>query len=173
MKRLLLGLGFILVCLTGCTGVPKGIRPVTNFDAKKYLGTWYEIARLDHAFERDLSHVSATYSERDDGGIRVVNRGQNIQTGEVRAAEGRAYFMNGRDIGHLKVSFFGPFYGAYVVFRLDEKDYKYAFVAGYNRSFLWLLARKPKVDDAVRAEFIKTAKELGFATDDLIFVNQD
>lgn len=173
MKIKFLGLIVMLTCLFGCTGVPKGITPVKNFDANKYLGTWYEIARLDHSFERGLDHISATYSERDDGGIKVINSGQNPKTGEVRTAEGKAYFVQGRDIGHLKVSFFGPFYGSYIVFELEEKNYDYAFVTSNSRDYLWLLARKPQISAEVREKFVKRAKELGFDTDSLIFVNQD
>ena len=173
MKIKLLLLSLTLAFLSSCTGIPKGITPVKDFDADRYLGTWYEIARLDHSFERGLDHVSATYSERDDGGIKVVNRGRNLSTGEVRDAVGKAYFVQGRDVGHLKVSFFGPFYGSYVVFELEEKSYDYAYVTSYNRKYLWLLARKPKVSDDVRGAFLKRTKELGFETDSLIFVNQD
>src|SRR6056297_1758193 len=120
MKKYLLPI-LALFC-TGCVGTPENIEPVTGFEPERYLGTWYEIARLDHSFERGLSAVTAHYSAREDGGIDVVNRGLDTATGEWETARGRAYFVDGRDRGHLKVSFFGPFYGAYVVFELDE-DY--------------------------------------------------
>ena len=84
--------------------------------------------------------------------------------------EGKAYFVSDENTGHLKVSFFGPFYGSYVVFELDRQDYQYAFVAGYNKSYLWLLARSPQVSDELVARFVKKAGELGFDTDRLIFV---
>ena len=105
--------------LAGCVGRPDGVEPVSGFDIDRYLGTWYEIARLDHSFERGLSRVTANYSPRADGGVRVVNRGFDAAAGEWREAEGKAYFVEDPDLGYLKVSFFGPFYGAYVVFRLD------------------------------------------------------
>ncbi|MFA0071671.1 lipocalin family protein, partial [Vibrio breoganii] len=108
-------------------------------------GTWYEVARLDHSFERGLSNISAEYSLRDDGGVKVVNRGYSLEKGEWNEAEGKAYFVEESDQGYLKVSFFGPFYGAYVVFELDKEGYQYAFVSGPDTDYLWLLSRTPEV----------------------------
>jgi apolipoprotein D and lipocalin family protein len=159
--------------LGGCTSVPEGIEPVQGFALGRYLGIWYEIARLDHSFERGLQRVTAAYSLREDGGVRVINRGFSVADGAWREAEGRAYFVAGPDVGHLKVSFFGPFYGSYVVFDLDEDDYQYAFVAGNDRSYLWFLARTPSVSDDLMQRFIRTARELRFDTDGLIFVEHD
>ena len=158
-----------LVVLAGCVGVPEGITPVSGFDESRYLGTWYEVARLDHSFERGMNDVTATYALREDGGIDVRNRGYREDEGEWDEASGRAYFVEDRQTGYLKVSFFGPFYGAYVVFGLDKEDYGHAFVAGPNRDYLWLLARTPEVDEAVMAQFLDRAGELGFDTDALIF----
>lgn len=122
--------------LTGCVGLPENVKPVDDFNADKYLGKWYEIARLDHSFERGLSKVSASYSLRDDGGIRVLNRGYDAQKQQWKEAEGKAYFMNGADQGYLKVSFFGPFYGSYIVFELDHENYQYSLVSGPDKSYL-------------------------------------
>lgn len=155
---------------TGCTGLPQGVSPVDDFDVNNYLGKWYEIARLDHSFERGLDKVSAEYSLRDDGGVKVINRGFDTANNEWREAEGKAYFVNSEKQGHLKVSFFGPFYGSYVVFELDA-EYQYAFVAGYNTSYLWLLSRTSEVSDELLARFIQRTTELGFDTDNLIVVN--
>jgi len=154
-------------------GIPKDVLPVKKFDISRYLGTWYEIARLEHSFERGLSDITASYSLRDDGGINVVNRGCDARTGEWRSAQGRAYPVKASDTGYLKVSFFGPFYGSYVVFDLDEIGYQYSFVTGPNRSYLWLLSRTPQVKDKVLTKFIGEASELGFNTDKLIFVRHD
>lgn len=158
--------------LQACAGLPKGVEPVQDFDIQRYLGTWYEIARLDHSFERGLEQVTATYSLRDDGGVRVINRGFSVADKAWEQAEGKAYFMGASDVGHLRVSFFGPFYGAYVVFGLDKTGYEYAFVSGPNRSYLWLLARTPTVAPDVIDQFTQRARALGFATDELIFVRQ-
>lgn len=158
--------------LTGCVGIPDGVTAVRGFEAERYLGTWYEIARLDHRFERGLSNVTATYSRREDGGIDVVNRGYDESAGEWDEAAGKAYFVDAPDIGRLKVSFFGPFYGAYNVVRLDE-DYQWSLVVGPNRSYLWLLARTPVLEPAVREQLVATAAELGFPVAELIWVVHD
>ena len=159
--------------LTACTGTPKGVEPVTGFELERYLGKWYEIARLDHSFERGLTAVTADYSLRDDGNVKVINRGYDQDKTEWKEAEGKAKFVNNTDIAQLKVSFFGPFYGSYIVFGLDKQDYQYAFVAGPNHGYLWLLARTPQVDEAIIERFINEASQRGFNTDDLIFVEHD
>lgn len=169
MKKLLLGVAFLF--LVGCTGMPDGVTPVKEFDLTRYLGTWYEIARLDHSFERGLEQVTAEYSLREDGGVRVQNRGFSTKKNEWTDAEGKAYFVGASDEGFLKVSFFGPFYGSYIVFELDE-DYQYAFVSGPDTSYLWFLSRTPTVDEDLMSRFIAEARELGFDTDELIFVEQ-
>ena len=158
--------------LTACVTMPDAVRPVQGFELERYLGTWYEIARLDHSFERGLSRVTADYSMRDDGGVRVINRGFLAAKGAWKEAEGKAYFVESEDVGFLKVSFFGPFYGSYVVFELDQQGYQYAFISGWNTSYLWLLARTPTVSDEIMGRFVDQAAELGFDTDALIFVEQ-
>ena len=171
MMRILLRTSLIALLMfgiSGCSGVPDGIEPVKNFELHRYLGKWYEIARLDHSFERGLSQVTADYSMRDDGGVKVINRGFNAEAGEWSEAEGKAYFVQSADIAHLKVSFFGPFYGAYVVFELDA-DYQYSFVSGPDRDYLWLLSRTPTPPDSVIKRFIERSNQLGFDTNALIF----
>jgi apolipoprotein D and lipocalin family protein len=158
--------------LAACTSAPDGITPVRGFDAERYLGTWYEIARLDHSFERGLSRVTAEYRRRDDGSLQVINRGWSDAERRWQQAEGRAEFVQGPEVGHLKVSFFGPFYGAYVVFELDRESYRYALVSGPDRSYLWLLARTPTLDGPTRDRLVARARALGFDTDRLIFVDQ-
>jgi apolipoprotein D and lipocalin family protein len=161
----------LLSLLTACIGVPDGVTPVTGFELPRYLGTWYEIARLDHSFERDLTEVTAEYVLRDGGGVTVINRGRDKQ-GDWQEARGKAFFVKDETTGHLKVSFFGPFYGSYVIFELDHQDYQHAFVAGFNKNYLWLLARTPQVSEALIQRFINQAGALGFDTDALIFVDQ-
>ncbi len=158
--------------IAGCLGVPEGITPINDFELEKYLGKWYEIARLDHSFERGLDSVSAHYSMRDDGGVKVINRGFNKNDNEWSEAEGKAYFVDDEDEGYLKVSFFGPFYGSYVIFELDKGNYQYAFVSGNTTSYLWLLSRTPIVSEEVMEKFLNRSRELGFNTEELIFVNQ-
>ncbi|HPC93977.1 MAG TPA: lipocalin family protein [Sedimentisphaerales bacterium] len=159
--------------LTGCAGAPSGIRPVQDFDLSRYLGTWYEIARLDHSFERGLSNVSATYTMRKDGGVNVLNKGYDKRKDQWKQAKGKAYFVGEPTTGHLKVSFFGPFYGSYVIIALDRDQYSYALVCGPSRSYLWILARDRSLDPSVVDMLAARAKELGFDTDALIWVEHD
>lgn len=162
----------IVVCLliSSCQSVPPGVEPVTNFSLDRYLGRWYEIARLDHSFERGLEAVSAEYILREAGGITVLNSGRNSESGDMQQAEGRAYFVEDPSVGHLKVSFFGPFYGSYIIFELDQEDYQYAFIAGNTTDYLWLLARKPTIQESVFSRFKEKSSALGFDTDRLILV---
>ncbi|PSW21694.1 lipocalin [Photobacterium sanctipauli] len=155
--------------LSGCLGMPREVAPVKNFELERYLGKWYEIARLDHSFEKGMTKVTAEYFLRDDGGVSVINRGYFVPNQRWKQADGKAYFVESSDKGYLKVSFFGPFYGSYVVFELDD-DYQYAFISGPNLEYLWLLARTPTVDQQVIDAFITTVKDRGFNTDELIFV---
>lgn len=158
--------------LAGCVGVPKDVTPVSGFELERYLGKWYEIARLDHSFERGLTQVTATYSMREDGGVAVLNQGFSAEEDGWQSAEGKAYFVDSNQTGHLKVSFFGPFYASYVVFALDKESYEYAFVSGPDKDFLWLLSRSPQVSPELRARFESQAQSLGFDTGELIWVEQ-
>lgn len=164
---------FILIALvlTGCLGMPERVTPVESFELNRYLGKWYEIARLDHSFERGLERVTAEYSLRDDGGISVVNRGYSIEDDEWKVAEGKAYFVNDKNLGYLKVSFFGPFYGSYVVFEIDQEGYEYAFVSGPDTSYLWLLSRTPHLQHEIIEKFKRMSNEFGFDISKLILVN--
>ena len=119
-----------VLALTGCAGNPVKVTPVSGFDSDRYLGTWYEIARLDHSFERGMTDVTANYTKRSDGGITVLNRGYKTKKGEFSDAKGKAKFAGDETTGHLKVSFFGPFYGDYIIFDLDKTDYSYAYISG-------------------------------------------
>jgi apolipoprotein D and lipocalin family protein len=162
----------ISVLLLGCTGMPESVKPVNNFELDRYLGKWYEVARLDHSFERGLDNVSATYSLNEDGSVKVLNRGWDTEDQEWSEAEGKAKFVESEDIAHLKVSFFGPFYGSYVVYYL-EPDYSVALVSGYNSNYFWILSRTPTIEASQLEKYVERAKEAGFATDNLIFPNHD
>jgi len=163
----------IFSLLTSCTGIPEGITAVDGFDVNRYQGTWYEIARLDHRFERGLENISATYTLREDGGIDVLNKGWDVKAGEWQEAQGKAYFVEQPDKGRLKVSFFGPFYGGYNIIDLDKKEYAYSMVTGPDRSYLWILSRTRQLPEATLQALLERAKALGFATDQLIFVKHD
>lgn len=170
MKNLLV---LSLILLTGCVGIPEDVKPVSNFKLERYLGKWYEIARLDHSFERGLSRVTASYSMRKDGGVKVINRGYSAEKNSWKEAEGKAFFVEKNDLGYLKVSFFGPFYGSYIVFDLDHENYQYSIVSGPDKSYLWILSRSPKINKNTKSMLIKRAKELGFDTSKLIYVEHE
>jgi len=163
----------LLTTLLGCTSIPKGLKPVANFDVERYLGTWYEIARLDHSFEKNLTHVSADYAQNEDGTISVTNRGYNQKKGEWKDIRGKAKFIGKDSIGSLKVSFFGPFYGGYHVIALEKESYQYAMVAGPSRSYLWILSRNKTLDDNIYLDLVSRAENWGFDTSQLIKVKQD
>ncbi len=167
----------LTILLASCMGTPSNVTVINSLDANQYLGTWYEIARLDHTFERGLDNVTATYISLDDGGIKVINKGLNTTTKEWQEAIGKAHFVDkpntdGTRTGKLKVSFFGPFYAAYNIIALDKNYYNYAMVCGPNKNYFWILSRTPQLSYPIKQHLIAQAKELGFGTDKLIYVNQ-
>lgn len=170
MKKLSLLLSLLF---TGCAGIPENVKPVDTFNVHSYLGKWYEIARLDHSFERGLTRVTAEYALREDGGIKVTNRGYSAQENRWKEAVGKAYFVEEPSKGYLKVSFFGPFYGSYVIIDLDRDNYQYSLVCGPNRSYLWILARTPEIEATVINRLVAKAAALGFDTSKLIYVAHD
>lgn len=161
----------LTLILSGCTGTPEGAHPVPQLDIQRYLGTWYEIARFDHRFERGLQCVTANYSLRDDGLIRVINRGRNAD-GKWQQAEGKASPLATPPTGRLKVSFFGPFYSGYNILSLDE-GYQYALVSGPNHGYLWVLSRTPTMPEDRYQMLLAMARDQGFDTDQLMRINQD
>jgi apolipoprotein D and lipocalin family protein len=173
MKKTLLFPSLLLasLLLPGCVGKPDNVTPVAHLDTASYLGKWYEIARLDHSFEKGLSKVSAEYSLKGDGGLKVVNRGYLAAGDKWKEALGKAYFVGAPDQGHLKVSFFGPFYGSYVIFELDPQ--RYSMVSGPDKSYFWLLSRTPTLDQPTQQRLIAKARQLGFDTSKLIYPQQD
>ena len=160
---------FLAAVLSGCASAPIGVRPVSGFELDKYLGVWHEIARLDHSFERGLVRVSAQYSRRPDGGLRVVNRGFDPVKNEWKEVVGRAYFTGDSTVGSLRVSFFRPFYGAYQIIDLDMREYRYAMVAGPSLAYLWILARDSELPEEITKKLVSKAGALGFETGKLIF----
>jgi len=169
--RAALALAVAAVLAVGCTGVPDGVEPVRDFDLDRYLGTWFEIARLDHRFERGLTDVSATYTRREDGGVDVRNRGYDPEAGAWQEAIGRAYPIGEPGRGSLKVSFFGPFYAGYHVIALDRADYRYALVTGPDRGYLWILARERTLAPERLDVLLRIAQDHGYDVDALIFVD--
>ena len=157
---------------TSCLAIHSGIEPINDFKLNKYLGTWYEIARIENSFEEGLTNVTATYSWRKDGKVKVVNKGYDIEEGEWDEADGYAEFATKPQVAHLEVTFFWPFYADYVVFEIDP-DYQYAFVTSDSNEYLWLLAKTPQVSQTVIKRFMQVAREKNFKIDDLVFVPQE
>jgi apolipoprotein D and lipocalin family protein len=143
---------------------------VAGFDLQRYLGTWYEIARLPHSFERDLQQVTATYSLRDDGKIKVLNRGYNTKKEEWKEAEGKAWIPDPAKPAHLRVSFFWIFAADYKVIALDTVEYQYAMVTSSSKAYFWILARQPQLDARVYDQLLACAHQQGFNLSQLIKV---
>jgi apolipoprotein D and lipocalin family protein len=158
-----------IAAIAGCVGVPEGIEPVKGFQVERYMGRWYEVARLDHSFERGMEQVTAAYELQPDGTVDVLNRGYRADRGEWSEASGKAKFLGAPDVAALKVSFFGPFYGGYNVVDLDP-GYQHALVAGPNRSYLWILSRTPTPPRAEVDRLVAKATALGYDTSQLIYV---
>jgi apolipoprotein D and lipocalin family protein len=171
---LALGIGAAAVALNfaSCVSIPKGAKAVTPFDREKYLGTWYEIARMDFTFEKNLDHVTATYTLNDDGSIKVDNKGYDYLTKKWKESIGKAKSAGANDEARLKVSFFGPFYAGYNVIEID-RNYRYALIAGNNLKYLWILSREKTIPPNVKVEYLTKAKELGYDTDKLVWTKQD
>ena len=152
--------------------IPKGAIAVKPFDQKKYLGLWYEIARLDYKFERNLNNVTATYSLKENGTIKVDNKGYNFKKGKWEQSVGKAKPLADPMEAKLKVSFFGPFYSGYNVIAID-KDYKYALVIGKSTKYMWILSRETTIPEEIKNDYLKQAKAIGFKTDDLVWVEHN
>ncbi|HJV77511.1 MAG TPA: lipocalin family protein [Paludibacter sp.] len=171
IRNSLLGIVGILT-VSACSTIPKGVKAVHPFDKDKYLGKWYEIARMDFRFERNLNNTTANYSFNMDGSIKVDNRGFNYKTNQWKQAIGKAKFVGEQDVAMLKVSFFGPFYSGYNVIALDS-GYKYALVAGKDLNYLWILSRDITIPEDIKQNYLRIAKELGYKTTELVWVKHD
>lgn len=152
--------------------IPDGVHPVEHFDLDRYLGKWYELARIDHSFEKGLQRTQAEYSLAPNGSIQVINRGYNAKRGEWKISHGRAKPTLAPDIAALKVSFFGPFYGGYNVVALDD-NYQWAMVIGSNLDYFWILSRHPSLPDGVEERLMRQARHLGVDTQKVLWVHQD
>lgn len=162
----------VMIGFGSCTSIPKGAVAVKPFDIDKYLGKWYEIARMDFRFERDLNNTTANYSRNENGTIKVDNRGYNYVTKEWKQAIGKAKPAGQPGEARLKVSFFGPFYSGYNVIALDSA-YTYALIAGNNLKYLWILSRETTVPEAIKTSYLKIAQDLGYDVSALIWVEHD
>lgn len=171
LKRLMLAVA-VLAGFNSCAQLPKGATAVADFDANLYLGKWYEIARFDFRFERDLNNTTAEYSMNENGTIKVVNKGYNYVKKEWKEATGKAKFAGAADVASLKVSFFGPFYAPYNVIAIDI-DYQYALVVGKNTDYMWILSREKTIPDGIKDYYLQLVRSVGFDTDKIVWVEHD
>lgn len=174
MKRafVFLAVSVGIFLLAGCKSIPEGATAVSSFELDKYLGTWYEIARIDFKFEKDLNNTTATYSMLPNGKVKVLNRGYNVKTKKWQDAEGKAKFRDANDVAELAVSFFGPFYAGYNVVAI-EGDYEYVLVAGSDTDYLWILSRTKSIPKEIKDKFLQQASKIGYDTSRLIWVEHD
>lgn len=171
-SRIFFVIGILILLFSACDTLPDGAVAVKPFDKQKYLGKWYEIARLDFKYERDLDNTTAEYSLNSDGTIKVDNKGYNTKKREWEQAIGKAKFVGDDTTGMLKVSFFGPFYSGYNVIAIDE-EYRYALVAGKNLSYLWILSRDTNIPENIKKQYLDIADKIGYNTQNLLWVNHD
>jgi len=162
---------FVILVFTGCSQKNAPLPTVNKVELNKYLGTWYEIARYEHFFEKDCKNVSANYSMMDEETIKVINRCTKITTNEKKEAMGRAYAIDETN-SKLKVSFFRPFYGNYWILMLGN-DYEYALIGEPSREYLWILARKNSIDETLKNEILSKLPEFGYSEDELIWTKHD
>ncbi|OXB04654.1 lipocalin family protein [Flavobacterium pectinovorum] len=167
----LLGAGIALLLYSCKSKIPEKAVAVTNFDKATYLGKWYEIARLDYKWEKDLNNVTAEYSLNEDGTIKVDNKGYNVKKDKWEESIGKAKFVKKDNVGMLKVSFFGPFYSGYNVVAIDP-DYKYALVAGESLKYMWVLSRETSIPKNIKLDYLRKAQEIGYDTSELVWVKQ-
>ncbi len=171
-RNYLLVLAIMMIGFNSCVSIPKGAVAVKPFDKEKYLGKWYELARLDFKYERNLNNTTAEYSLNDNGTIKVDNKGYNTLKERWEQATGKAKFVGEENVAMLKVSFFGPFYSGYNVIAIDN-DYKYALVAGKSLKYLWILSRETNIPDDIKEKYLKIAEGIGYNTDNLLWIKHD
>lgn len=159
-----------VLLLAGCNST-KDLTVVTSFEPDRYMGVWYETARLPNRFEKGMSNVTATYSLNGDGSIKVINKGYIDKKEQWKQAEGHARPKGEASQGLLKVSFFKPFYGSYKVIDLDD-DYTKAIVTSGSYNYLWFLSREPNISEEELQLMVDRARELGFDTRKLEFIDQ-
>lgn len=165
-------MGILGMVFGACSTIPEGVSAINSFNKAKYLGRWYEIARFDFKFERNMNNTTAQYSVNDDGTIKVVNRGYNYEKKKWAEAVGVAKFTGAPDVAMLKVSFFRPFYGGYNVIAIDS-GYRYALVCGNTLGYLWILSRETTMPEEIKQNYLSIAEKLGFKTSALIWVEHN
>lgn len=161
----------IILLFVSCSKKYENLETVEKVQIEKYLGSWYEIARYEHSFEKDCKNVKATYSINNDKKIKVINECVNINTNKKKEALGIAYTTNETN-SKLRVSFFRPFYGDYWILMLGD-NYEYALIGEPSREYLWILSRTKKLDEKIKKEILIKLPNLGFNESKLIWTIQE
>ena len=152
--------------------IPDNVTPVTGFELNRYLGKWFEVARVDNRFEKGLIKTTAEYTLNGDGSVNVLNSGIDEISGRHKRASGTAVFVRNEYEGALKVSFFGPFYGGYNIVDLDE-DYRWAIIVGSSPKYFWVLSRTAEIPEELKERAIRLASEVGVVPGNLKWVQQN
>ena len=167
-----LGILGLLIFSSCSVKIPEGATAVNNFEKVKYLGKWYEIARLDFKWEKNMEQVTAEYSLKDNGHIKVDNKGYNYVKKEWKQSIGEARFVEDEKTSRLKVSFFKPFWAGYNVIDLAG-DYQYALVVGDDLDNMWILSREKTIPEDIKQRFLTKARSLGYKTEELVWTKQN
>ncbi len=163
------GVAAVTYKLLSSKDIPEGAVPVKPFDLDRYLGKWYEIARLPNRIEKNIRRLTEEYGYDEYDNLKVITRGFNINDGEWKEVTGKIKFAGDPDVGMLKVSYFGPFYASYNILDLD-KGYQYALVSGSSVDYLWILSRETTIPEPIKRQFLSTARRFGFAVEKLEWV---
>lgn len=158
---------------TSASSSASAVTAVRGFDARRYEGRWYEIARLDHPFERNQTNVTSTYSGSPDGGMLILNRGYDTKTQKWKTSDGHAKMVGDAGTGSFKSKVYSPFYATYHVIALDQRNYNYALVSREDGDHLWILSRTPYMDEGTLAELKQKARALGYPVEQLIMVSHE
>lgn len=167
LALLVVSFGYLMF---GKLGLPDGLTAVTPFDLRRLEGDWYEIARLDHGFEKGLSHVTHHYKVAEDGTFTLENTSFDDRKGRVTSSSGKGTLIDDSNSGRLKVSYFGPFYGSFNIIALDD-DYQWMMATGPSRHYFWIFSRTKSLDDRIMQELIKKAVAAGFKLEKMVYVD--
>jgi lipocalin len=148
------------------------MQTVSDVDLNRYMGVWYEIGRFPHSFEKGLVGVTATYRLKDNGKVEVLNQGyKNTLDGKLKKAKGFAKVPDPNETGRLKVYFFWPFGGDYLILDLD-KDYQWVLIGSNSKNYLWILSRTPQMPESEYQRLVEKARSLGYDTSRIELVEQ-
>jgi len=173
IRRSILAALTVLPLGQGCTGVPAGVEPMTDFRAEAFAGTWYAVMRFDHPFEQGLNNVRATYRPQPDGTLAVFNRAWNPETCAWETVSGQARFLDGPEVARFGVTLRGGLIeGGLHVLDMDPAGRSWALLGGPTRDYLWILSRAPQMDDGQRRALMREARDRGYPVERFQRVDQ-